>query len=333
MRWPIACAIVLILLGPTSGTVRRPTAIEFAAKEDGHGAVLFDRLGPWNTPSTVAVADDGAIWFRERLSWHPRIARIGTDGTLREYWDPIYDYRNGQGDRFFTSGAFTPDGDGLLVGPVENGPTGLRIRRVDRDGRVGWRETPGCFAADESFACLASHRGDPRTAIDVHPNFVAQGPRGDLWFTSVRESLIGRLSVGLRRTIFTHGLTRWHSGPQFIATGPDGNMWFTEIRDRVGRITPDGRITEFSAGIPRRASLGGIVAGHDGNMWFTLYHGMVLGAITMNGRVTLYHDLVYPSAGHDFDPLSVIARDRMGRLIYNESQAGRIARVTLARAP
>lgn len=58
---------------------------------------------------------------------------------------------------------------------------------------------------------------------------------------------------------------------------------------------------------------------------------MVLGRITINGRVTLYHDLVYPSDGHDFDPVAMIVRDRQGRLYYNEGQAGRIARVTVPR--
>ncbi len=34
--------------------------------------------------------------------------------------------------------------------------------------------------------------------------------------------------------------------PYTIVTGPDGNLWFTESsRDAIGRITPDGTITEF----------------------------------------------------------------------------------------
>ena len=32
-----------------------------------------------------------------------------------------------------------------------------------------------------------------------------------------------------------------------ITAGPDGNLWFTEdVVDKVGRITPDGVITEFA---------------------------------------------------------------------------------------
>jgi hypothetical protein len=282
----IVCGVIFALLGPAYATVETLSAIEFGAKSDGHGSVLLDGLDPRNTPSAVAIAGNEDIWFRESFSWHPRISRIDTDGSLHEFWDPLFDYRNGQGSQGIPVGAFTANGDGLLVGPVENGPNGARIRRIDHEGDVSWQTATGCFVAGLSYACFASHRGDPRAELEpLHPNWITRGPRGDLWFTSDHDSLIGRLTEVQTLTIFTGGLSRWNSGPQFITTGPDGNMWFTEIRDRIGRITQDGRITEFSNGIPHRASLGGIVAGPDGNLWFTLYHGMVLGKITVNGRV------------------------------------------------
>jgi len=54
--------------------------------------------------------------------------------------------------------------------------------------------------------------------------------------------------------------------PLGIAEGPDGNMWFTEqLPNKIGRITPDGRITEYPIPTPnsspyspntRRARLG-----------------------------------------------------------------------------
>ena len=40
------------------------------------------------------------------------------------------------------------------------------------------------------------------------------------------------------------------SGPRGITAGPDGNIWFAEDGgNRIGRITPAGVVTEFSAGI------------------------------------------------------------------------------------
>jgi len=52
--------------------------------------------------------------------------------------------------------------------------------------------------------------------------------------------------------------------PLHIAPGP-GGMWFTETGSRIGRITTDGRVSEFAISRPAWR----IVAGPDGNLWFT----------------------------------------------------------------
>ena len=61
------------------------------------------------------------------------------------------------------------------------------------------------------------------------------------------------------------------AGPVGITAGPDGNVWFTEYRherNAIGRITPDGVITEFR--IPTEVAHPlGITTGPDGNLWFT----------------------------------------------------------------
>src|SRR5260221_6038429 len=67
---------------------------------------------------------------------------------------------------------------------------------------------------------------------------------------------------------FSSGITA-SSGPWDIAAGPDGNLWFTEgDGNRVGRITPTGKVTEFSAGLTAGGFPEGITAGPDGSMWF-----------------------------------------------------------------
>ena len=53
-----------------------------------------------------------------------------------------------------------------------------------------------------------------------------------------------------------------------LALGPDGNIWFAEF-NHIGKITPSGKITEFS--YPSGYSTnqyGGVSAGSDGNVWF-----------------------------------------------------------------
>jgi streptogramin lyase len=66
-----------------------------------------------------------------------------------------------------------------------------------------------------------------------------------------------------------------------ITNGPDGNVWFTEqLGKRVGRITPDGTITEFP--IPGTVvSPQAITTGPDGNLWFADF--VSIGMVTPAG--------------------------------------------------
>src|SRR5262249_52514258 len=73
-----------------------------------------------------------------------------------------------------------------------------------------------------------------------------------------------------------------------ITSGPDGNLWFTEAF-AIGRITPDGAVTDFS--LPTQDfSPDVIVAGPDGNLWFTeqAQHTLAgkIGRITTSGEIT-----------------------------------------------
>jgi virginiamycin B lyase len=59
-----------------------------------------------------------------------------------------------------------------------------------------------------------------------------------------------------------------------ITMGPDGNLWFTDgvysfgnSNEYVGRITPDGSVTEFSVDNNTRTQLYNITTGPDGNLW------------------------------------------------------------------
>src|SRR5262249_12311394 len=68
-----------------------------------------------------------------------------------------------------------------------------------------------------------------------------------------------------------------------IVAGPDGNLWFIEGGIKgIGRITPEGVITEFSLPNPFSSTYE-ITAGPDGNLWFTMqvrFEGYRIGRIT-----------------------------------------------------
>jgi len=82
------------------------------------------------------------------------------------------------------------------------------------------------------------------------------------------------------------------ANPLGIALGPDGNLWFTmNAVPEVGRITPDGVITEF----PVPASQGlAITAGPDNALWFTAQGGFVY-RMTTDGTIT--NSYTVPSDG------------------------------------
>ena len=53
-----------------------------------------------------------------------------------------------------------------------------------------------------------------------------------------------------------------------MLAGPDGNIWFTEgLADKIGRITPNGQMTEYQVP-PPGGNPGSLCAGPDGNLWF-----------------------------------------------------------------
>jgi streptogramin lyase len=86
-------------------------------------------------------------------------------------------------------------------------------------------------------------------------------------------------------------------GVEELVAGPDGNVWFRCYREEgtdvkpsgrsvIGRITPLGVVSEFSAGIPPSMGIDGLVAGPEGDLWFTLTAG--IGRVTPEGQVTIF---------------------------------------------
>lgn len=100
-------------------------------------------------------------------------------------------------------------------------------------------------------------------------------------------------------TEFTAGLNPG-AQPEAMVAGPDGNLWFVDRNQfipkppapqAIGRITPEGEITEFSQGISG-GRLVDISAGPDGNIWFTdagtFGASPAIGRITPSGVITMF---------------------------------------------
>src|SRR5207247_333447 len=114
-------------------------------------------------------------------------------------------------------------------------------------------------------------------------------------------------------------------GHSAITAGPDGNMWFTENSgNKVGKITPNGTITEFV--LPAFfSSPSGITSGPDGNLWFTETSSNKIGRITTAGALTEF------ALGSGRSPLGITSAPD-GNLWFTEQLAARIGRITPAGA-
>ncbi len=94
------------------------------------------------------------------------------------------------------------------------------------------------------------------------------------WFVAAFFIVLGLISSAHAQTVTEYRIPNPIEQPHGITAGPDGNIWFVGNRE-VGRVTPDGVITEFKFPVqgPENVPTTGfgqhIVTGADGNMWFT----------------------------------------------------------------
>ena len=103
------------------------------------------------------------------------------------------------------------------------------------------------------------------------PKGITEGPDGNLWFTEQGAIADGvaRLDPGTG-SVVEYPLSA-SADPTAITTGSDGNLWFLERgATKIGRITPDGVVDEFNAGLSGSDTLNDITSGPDGQLWVTI---------------------------------------------------------------
>jgi streptogramin lyase len=109
--------------------------------------------------------------------------------------------------------------------------------------------------------------------------------------------------------------------PGWIVAGPQNALWFTEeFTGNIGRITMDGKITEFPT---NGQEVEGITEGPDGNLWFTEPGANAIGRMTPQGLVT-----VFPIPGSPNASPRGITPGPDGNVWYTEFYDGYIGRVT-----
>ena len=104
---------------------------------------------------------------------------------------------------------------------------------------------------------------------------------------------------------------KWHND-----TGADGNLWFAKVEsDGIGRITPAGVATVYTAGITAGSRPFDIASGPGGNLWFTEDDDRV-------GRIT-------PGAAEPTEVVTVSVKGK-GRVIGRGISCPRRCKVTIA---
>ena len=168
----------------------------------------------------------------------------------------------------------------------------------------------------------------------TQPQGIAAGPDGNLWFTELGGvGGIGRITTSGVITEFradAQASFTDNAVPVQIAAGADGNMWFTENAvNKIGRITPAGVVSEFSAGLTPNAGLQGIAQGPDGNMWFAENSIGKLGRITPSGTIS---EFTIPGAAPAPGPIGV-AEGPDGKVWFADANRGALGSATTGITP
>ena len=223
---------------------------------------------PRTAPVGIAAGPDGNLWFTEYDG--DRIGRITPAGVVTEFTAGI------------TAGSARI---GIAAGPDGNLWFTEYDRRPDRADHAGGRRHRVLRRHHRRAAArTGSRRGRTATSGSPSTHGARIGritPAGVVTEFSTgitpgswpardrggpgRQPLVHRVQRRPDRADHAGGrrhrvLHRHHPGqrPDGIAAGPDGNLWFTEDDgDRIGRITPAGVVTEFSAGITPAAARSG----------------------------------------------------------------------------
>jgi virginiamycin B lyase len=210
-------------------------------------------------PMSIAPTGDATVWVTDE--YHGRLHRLDVvAGTLQSFAPPCArasDVNEG------------PDGQLWFACVVRGVHSTLGVGRLSAQG------THGAAFRARTRPCDGSPFG----------NSIAFDHSGNVWFGCGIGDAVGRLTVRTGAIKMFHD--RRINDARGITLGPDHNLWFTSwTNNRIGRITPHGKITVFAgSGIDAPNQ---ITAGADGNLWFTSLTNNRIGKITVGGKITSF---------------------------------------------
>jgi virginiamycin B lyase len=251
--------------------------------------VEYQMTQPLDTPTAIAAATDGTIWFTIDLA--AAIGRV-RDGRLERLplpsnnVEPIGLGVGPDGSAWYTDNSGRAISRITPAGEISSFPLGTPIVRLGRltvspEGAVWFAEATGYSITRLRDGKITRHvfespRGDPYG--------VAVAADGTVWATLRSGNQLLHIATGGEIEAFD--LPRPAAAPSDIATGPDGSVWFIELREnRIGRLK-HGVFEDYA--VPGDSPmLTGLAVAGDGAVWFGMLRKAALARL-MHGRVEMF---------------------------------------------
>ena len=320
-------ASVPLKVASTSGTVSVPGFPTFFADPITAGATV---------PQLPVAGSDSRIWYTEKNSGGSFIPAAMTTGGVETQYGPFLGT-----SPVINSDALGPDGNMYYLdvtntqvdvvtpsgGVSVNNAAGLSVADVIAEGPDNLMWIFGTSTGAPKMIRMATNGfvGAPMTLtgapIGTITSMIA-GPDGNMWFTQLSPSGIGKITPG-GAVSFATGLTGTPNTG--IALGSDGCLWGTETISGNPAVTMifvgTTTVAEITSGISPGAAIGGIAPGGDGNLWFAEQGVNSVGRITTGGIVTEY----YAGAGHV--PTTMVLAPN-GEMWFTENSMNRLGWLT-----
>ena len=265
------------------------------AAHDKRGTIKFfidDYADP--VPSGIAAGPDGALWFTD--TGNDTIGRMTTHGSFTFYQTGV-ELSTGitagpDGALWFTTAQYDPNAfigrittNGTLT--LFNDPTGYFPQGITTgpDGALWFGESNGTIGRITTQGSVTHFKVGPEKAEITS---IVTGADGALWAIQTGNYVPGKV-IRLK----TSGKVKSYKvsgAPEYICVGPDKALWFTEFADEIGRMTTDGKLSQFPIKRGSSAIAEGIASGSDGALWFAFDSSgsAAIGRMTTAGKVRLY---------------------------------------------
>jgi streptogramin lyase len=239
------------------------------------------------SPTSIARAPDGSIWFTETFS--NRLGHVTTGGDVQ----------------FFPLAQSRADPAGITVAS---------------DGTVWFTEFYGS-AVGHLDPATGQIRIYPLPSEGSEPKGIVVAADGSVWFTEYYAGQIGKLDPHTGR--ITEFALPVSSGPWAVIRGPKGSFWFTEHdSNAIGNIGADGTVRQYPIAAPsgapnREARPEGLTAGPNGTIWIAEAGFGAIGSMTPAGMFRIF----YPRDFSQGYPIDVAAAPN-GRIWYLTTEGG-----------